>query len=175
MLFWSKIIKAIPFLLQVILVVVIVALFAFWDPFGIFIPTKLKLEDTPVDDRPGALNFCACVGHHGKDFIVVRYGEQFTVFTEESWLIERTAVAGDQDFIIRELDVVVLFVVHHNTLGTHRREALAVEHTEGAYDGAFVAHGIKVAQVCCMRKAFLAHKVVIRIETAVVEYRRHAV
>jgi hypothetical protein len=51
MLFWNKIIKAIPFLLQVILVIVAVALFAFWDPFGIFVPTKLKLKDTPVDVR----------------------------------------------------------------------------------------------------------------------------
>jgi len=49
MLFWGKILKAIPFLLQVILVVVVVVVFAFWDPFGIFIPTKLKLKDTPVD------------------------------------------------------------------------------------------------------------------------------
>jgi hypothetical protein len=49
MLFWSKILKAIPFLLQVILVVVVVVIFAFWDPFGIFLPTKLKLKDTPVD------------------------------------------------------------------------------------------------------------------------------
>ena len=49
MLFWGKLLKAIPFLLQVILVVVVIVVFAFWDPFGIFIPTKLKLKDTPVD------------------------------------------------------------------------------------------------------------------------------
>ncbi len=48
---WSSIIKAIPFVVQVILVVVAVALFAFFDPFGIFMPTKLKLKDTPVDVR----------------------------------------------------------------------------------------------------------------------------
>ena len=47
--FWSKIIKAIPFLLQVILVIAAVLLFAFFDPFGMFMPTKLKLKDTPVD------------------------------------------------------------------------------------------------------------------------------
>ncbi len=46
---WGNIIKAIPFLFQVILVVAAVLLFAFLDPFGIFIQTKRTLKDTPVD------------------------------------------------------------------------------------------------------------------------------
>ncbi len=46
---WGKIIKAIPFLLQIILVVAAVLLFAFFDPFGIFIQTKRTLKNTPVD------------------------------------------------------------------------------------------------------------------------------
>ena len=49
--FFSSIIKAIPFLLQVLLVVAAVAIFAFFDPFGIFIQTRQKLKDTPVDVR----------------------------------------------------------------------------------------------------------------------------
>ena len=48
---WGNIIKAIPFVLQVILVVVSVALFAFFDPFGIFIQARSTLKDTPVDVR----------------------------------------------------------------------------------------------------------------------------
>jgi len=46
---WGNIIKAIPFLLQVILVVAAVLLFAFFDPFGIFMQTKRTLKNTPVD------------------------------------------------------------------------------------------------------------------------------
>lgn len=41
----------IPFLLQVLLVIVGVVLFSFLDPFGIFVSSKLKLKDTPVDVR----------------------------------------------------------------------------------------------------------------------------
>ena len=47
--FFSKILKAIPFLLQVILVVAAVVVFAWFDPFGILLPTKMKLKNTPVD------------------------------------------------------------------------------------------------------------------------------
>ncbi len=46
---WGNIVKAIPFLFQAILVVAAVLLFAFFDPFGIFIQTKRTLKDTPVD------------------------------------------------------------------------------------------------------------------------------
>jgi len=46
---WGNIIKAIPFLFQVILVVAAVLLFAFFDPFGIFMQTKRTLKNTPVD------------------------------------------------------------------------------------------------------------------------------
>ncbi len=49
--FWTKIASAIPFLFQVIVVVALVIVFAFFDPFGLLISTKLKLKDTPVDVR----------------------------------------------------------------------------------------------------------------------------
>ncbi len=47
--FFTKILKAIPFLFQILLVVAAVVAFTYFDPFGIMLPTKMKLKDTPVD------------------------------------------------------------------------------------------------------------------------------
>ena len=107
---------------------------------------QVRVVRAPVDDRPRAFDLVTSVGHHSEQFVVVRYGQQFAVFTEERRLIEERAVAGVQNFIVRETNVVVLLEVHHDALRACAGLPGAIHCRETAGDRAFVTRGIEVGQ-----------------------------
>ena len=110
---------------------------------------QVAVVGTPVDDGPGTLDFVASIRYYGEDFILVGYTQQFAIFAKEDRLtVVATSVALRYDNVVREFYVVILLVIHHNALGALAGEAMAIECTERAYDGTFVAKGVKLALIC---------------------------
>jgi len=100
---------------------------------------------------------------------LVRNTQQFAIFTEESrFSVNTCSIAYIDDFVIREFDEVILFVVHHNSLCALAGSALAVKSSECAHDGAFVTNSIKLAVVHRVCEAFLTQVFFGRIKAAVV-------
>ena len=100
---------------------------------------------TPVDYFPAPLDHETGIRHHGEHLIFIGYTQEFTVFTIKfGFSITSTAITDSDDFVIRELDEVILFVIHYNALGTLVGEARAVESPESSDDGAFVAQCVEV-------------------------------
>lgn len=110
--FWGKIIKAIPFLLQVILVIVAVALFAFFDPFGIFMQTKTKLKDTPVDVRS--------IRDIGQLITAEYYGEVIGSYAHEVAEQQDTTFQIYHDQMIEYLEFYVQEINELNALFTNK-------------------------------------------------------
>ena len=101
--FWGKIIKAIPFLLQVILVIAAVVLFAFFDPFGIFMPTKLKLKDTPVDVQSiREIGQLITAEYYGE--VIGSYAHEVAEQQDTTFQIYRDQMAEYLEFYVQEIN-----------------------------------------------------------------------
>ena len=82
--FFTKILNAIPFIFQAIVVVVAVVVFAYFDPFNLFVATKLKLKDTPVDVQS--------IKDIGQLITAEYYGEVVSSYAHELNELDTTAI-----------------------------------------------------------------------------------
>ena len=113
--------------------------------------SSVRVVLAPVQHRPGTLDLEASIRNYRKEFIRVRYRHQFAVLCSvKFWYTEITsAITFCQEFIIWELQVVVLVSHHHYQLGTGGGVPTCINRRPAARDGTLVAHTVKLVVRDC--------------------------